>query len=254
MTMVKKQYVSFFVIIALVMAVSIFFRDPVPGDEEVVQVDEDVVFRMEELEKDLESLQSKVDIYKNELANLRIINDELAGKNEDLKWDVDWLQSKLFVANRSLVEAEIWDNYLSASSQLIYSETGISHFLLFYENEDSYALEIHRDGERFPNLFFYDEINPADSINISNNSIFNTVVKSLNGVITMEEVEKVLIRNDDFTQEATVIDIGNGVRLWYVVFDRLEKVDYLEVQAFDKEGEIVWQYGIYDEQVLNRGE
>ncbi|MCD8509625.1 MAG: bZIP transcription factor [Bacillus sp. (in: Bacteria)] len=250
----KKPYVSFLVIIALIAAVNIFFRDPGNIDEEAVQVDEDTIFQMKELEKEVESLQAQLEIYKKEMADLRLKNGELTVINEGLKWDVEWLQTSLFVANRSLVEADLLDHYLSASSQLLYSETGDSHFLLFYKNEDSYILEIHRDGERYPNVFYFDEINPADGMSVSNDSIFNTVVKSLNGVITMEEVEKVILRNNDFTQGSNIIDIGNGIRLWYSVFDRMEKVDYLEVQAFNKDGEIVWQYGIYDEQVFNRGE
>lgn len=94
------------------------------------------------------------------------------------------------------------------------------------------------------------ELDPQDGFNWT---MMNNPDRAIfAGIITEEKIEKVIVKQRTVEHIAKIIDSNDGKRYWFTTFDELEeslngKVDPLKIEAYDKEGNLYWKSGVYED-------
>jgi hypothetical protein len=100
------------------------------------------------------------------------------------------------------------------------------------------------------------ELNPSDGFTWGMTNDPNIPIATFAGVITNDEIQKVIVRQKNLDKQAKIVTTKQG-RFWFTYFDNLEEAasqsDTLKIEAFTSEGNILWKDGIYDGK-LYRGE
>ncbi|MDQ0257147.1 hypothetical protein J2S74_004593 [Evansella vedderi] len=234
----KSQYISFAIIVGLVIAVSIFFRDPVEEVSEVVEGDEETLTIIEELEQEVAELHVHIEELNEEFSEYRVtsINEKAA-----LQQDHATVLHEMFHLYEMLVDSEIIMNYYHDGAEMKYKEVGNSEIVYVADYGNSqYNLTVITRGSQYGISLYLYEPSPEDGINWSSGTLNS--VSQHGGIITDEEIARVSVKQQSGQQEATIKQMEDVVRVWFASFGDWENRD-LTIEAFDKDGYVLWKGG-----------
>lgn len=138
-----------------------------------------------------------------------------------------------------------------------------STVIIYKENFKNGVIVLYKDKTGFRSDFFIlkenyfvhggnAELNPEDGLSWTMRNDPHIPIALFGGVITDEMIEKVIVKQRTVEQKAKIIDINDGKRYWFAIFDVLEEplngeADPLKIEAYDKEGNLYWKSGVYED-------
>lgn len=134
------------------------------------------------------------------------------------------------------------------STKILHIENHVNGKIYLYEDKSGFRASFYKEKEDYFQSTSNAEANPEDGFSWTMANNPDLVLFA--GVITDEQIEKVIVKQRTFEQMAKIINIIDGKRYWFTTFDVLEESvngegDPLKIEAFDKEGNLYWKSGVY---------
>ncbi|MCA1029712.1 hypothetical protein LCL95_01545 [Bacillus timonensis] len=148
---------------------------------------------------------------------------------------------------------DFYQNVPQQESTFILHELKLKNgILLLYQDKTGYRQAFYSKGKQVWSLTANAELKPSDGISWLMNNDPTIPLAMFGGVLTDDQIQKVVVKQKTLVQEASILDSGKGYRVWYALFDRLEnpspgEPDPLKIEAFDLEGDILWKNGVYED-------
>ncbi|MCD8510585.1 MAG: hypothetical protein LRY73_12415 [Bacillus sp. (in: Bacteria)] len=235
----KNQYISFAIIIGLVIAVSIFFRDPAEETNETIEIDEETLAKIEELEQEVADLHVHIDELNKEYSDYRIasINEKAA-----LQQDQAAILHEMFYLYEMLVDSEVIMDYHHGGAEMKYKEMGSNEIVYMSDYGDgrSFNLIVISRGSQYGKHLFLSKPSPEDGINWTTGA--SNTISHYGGMITDQDITRVMVYQPSGQQQATIKEMEDGTRIWYASFDEWENQE-MTIEALDKEGNLLWHGG-----------
>lgn len=139
-----------------------------------------------------------------------------------------------------------------SSTKILYEQQKKDYKIVLYQDESGFRVGYKKLDGKYWTHTGNGELNPEDGFNWVMNNNPTIPIALFGGIITNEQITAVLVKQITMEKEATIVETDEGLRCWFVTFDSLEKPDYgepdpLKVEAFDKNGKILWQEGVYED-------
>ncbi|WP_298472303.1 hypothetical protein [uncultured Psychrobacillus sp.] len=123
--------------------------------------------------------------------------------------------------------------------------------VVFYEDETGFRIGYKKSVDEYWTHTGNGEIDPGDGMDwvmFNNPKVPLTLV---GGIITNDQITTVLVKQKTIEKGATIVEISEGLRCWFVTFDALEEADAgepdpLKIEAFDSNGNVLWKEGVYE--------
>ncbi|QAY66013.1 hypothetical protein ET464_06030 [Paenibacillus protaetiae] len=127
--------------------------------------------------------------------------------------------------------------------------------LLYKEKVDEGMFVLFQDNSGFRHAFFSNktgywnpsantEINPRDGFTWGMTNDPNISISTFAGVITNNQIQKVIIRQMNSVKQAKIIQTEQG-RFWFLIINKLDP-SILNIEALSSEDNIIWKDGVYD--------
>lgn len=138
------------------------------------------------------------------------------------------------------------------STKIIYKENFKNGVIVLYQDKTGFRSDFFILKENYSVNGGNAKLNPEDGLSWTMRNDPHIPIVLFGGVITDEMIEKVIVKQRTVEQIAKIIDINDGKRYWFAVFDILEEslngeADPLKIEAYDKEGNLYWKSGIYED-------
>lgn len=138
------------------------------------------------------------------------------------------------------------------STKIIYQEQIDDHQIVIYQDETGFRVGYKKQDDKTWTHTSNGDINPEDGFDWVMNNNPTVPITLFGGTITNEDITTVLIKQKTMEKEATIIETDDGLRYWFVTFNTLEdsdpgEPDPLKIEAFDKNGNVLWKDGVYED-------
>jgi len=136
-------------------------------------------------------------------------------------------------------------------STKILDEQEIDHYkVVFYSDETGYRFAYKQNNGEYWTHTGNGVMKPDDGFDwvMINNPLIS--VAFFGGIISDNQITSVKVKQKMSEKSTKIIDSNDGLRYWFS-FDKLEssesgKPDPLKIEAYDKNGKIVWKNGVYN--------
>ncbi|MGG0177570.1 hypothetical protein [Gottfriedia acidiceleris] len=133
--------------------------------------------------------------------------------------------------------------------------------LLYKEKIDEGTIYLYKDKSGFHHAFSSNDLNiwfnsgnaevrPKEGFDWTMNNDPKVPNVTFAGVITRDDIISVIVKQKTMEKEAKIINTKQGIRVWFATFKFLEdadkgKPDPLKIEAYSREGKLVWKDGVY---------
>jgi len=139
------------------------------------------------------------------------------------------------------------------SFELLYQDEIDHGLFVLYIDDSGLNHAIYSDKMKYWNVSGNSDLDPKDGFNWGMTNDPHIPIATFAGVITNDEIKKVVVRLETLVNEAVVITTTQG-RFWYTYFDdSIESIKGLKIEALSGDGDIIWKDGVYDGEHRYRG-
>ncbi|WP_274310269.1 hypothetical protein [Solibacillus daqui] len=157
----------------------------------------------------------------------------------------------LILASCSNKTIKITDEFIEnvpypKSTEIIYEENFENGEIILYKDETGFRIAFRSDKTGDWTHSSNAELKPKDEFDWTMNNDPTIPIAMFAGVITTEEIIKVIVKQRTLENEAKIIETEEGLRFWFTSFDTLEEShsgepDPLKIEAFDSNGNLLWK-------------
>lgn len=159
----------------------------------------------------------------------------------------------IFITGCSITNEDKIDMLLEKTQpktfELLYQEQVNKGMVVLYKDDSGFRHAFFSNKTEYWNTSGNAELNPKDGFTWGMINDPNIPILTFAGLITDDEIQNVLVRQNTLNQQAKIISTEQG-RYWFTYFDYLEEApgqpDPLKIEALTGDGKIVWKDGIYD--------
>ncbi|WP_088043328.1 hypothetical protein [Bacillus sp. EAC] len=170
---------------------------------------------------------------------------------------------KLYIFLLCLILVSCSEKTVKPSSQKFINHVPFpkSTTLQYKEKIDEGTIYLYKDKSGFRHAFSSNDfkiwfnsgngvVNPKDGFDWTMNNVPDVPIVTFGGVITRDDIVKVMVKQKTMEKEAKIIKTKQGVRVWFTTFKILEdadkgKPDQLKIEAYSRDGKLIWKDGVY---------
>ncbi|MBU9714915.1 hypothetical protein [Evansella tamaricis] len=256
--MEKKQFISFAVVILIVIAVSVFFKEPSLEDGLEESLETEPEQEQEEAEDDRDAPEDELTALKRELQDLNLKYLNLEGEKRSLEQELEWVTGNIkelefFIVRQGLLE-DLYQEMYSYEIDVLYQGNKEDGYVLLYQGpyEDVW-LSVAKDREERASLSLREGEREIESITVETGRTESGFL--FGGYILDESIVAVQVNRDGLLHDGEIVQMEDNQRLWYSLFahgwnesddgqDEDAENNIITIQALNQNGDVVWEMSL----------